>query len=206
MRHPTLRMEPRWEPKHVRGPPRGACPRERQPLCPLAATLGFNAQRAAPSYAVHRRPCQKQTANWASDALSELKLRGAGARGLRARFLRPRKPRRAADPAWGVWTAGRPGWLWGVSVCPSFPMVALRRPPEVRTRSGALCSPPPECRRALLWLLTALRWLQVASGRGAPLVQRFLHVPEGGRAQSLRLSPTPDACPLWFVPRPQRQA
>lgn len=66
----ALCMEPCRAPGQVRGPPRGACPGEWQPLCPLAATLGFKVQRAAPSCAVHRRRVRNkprsglQTLSW----------------------------------------------------------------------------------------------------------------------------------------------
>lgn len=62
----------------------------------------------------------------------------------------------------------RPGRR-GASVGPSSSTAGASPPRAVHTRSGALCSRAPERSRALLWVLTAQRWLQVASGRAAPL-------------------------------------
>lgn len=149
----ALCMEPRWAPGHEQGPPRGACPRERKPLCPLAATLGFNVQRVAPSYADHRRRVRNKLRS-GLQTLSAEKLRGAGARGLR-----PGKPPRAAGPARAPGRERRSLLIHG----------GASPPRAVHTRSGALCSRAPERSRALLWVLTAQRWPQGASRRAPPL-------------------------------------
>lgn len=150
---PLCAWSPCWAPGHERGPPRGACPRERKPLCPLAATLGFNVQRVAPSYADHRRRVRNKLRS-GLQTLSAEKLRGAGARGLR-----PGKPPRAAGPARAPGRERRSPLLHG----------GASPPRAVHTRSGALCSRAPERSRALLWVLTAQRWPQGASRRAPPL-------------------------------------